>query len=67
MNLKLNDDQKMLLEMVKKFARNQILPRAKERDEKGEYPLGNHEATCKTWDFGVEGSYSIRRFWREFI
>jgi len=39
MNLELNDDQKMLLEMVKKFARNQILPEAKKRDEKGEYPL----------------------------
>ncbi len=39
MNLELNDDQKMLLEMVKKFARNQILPQAKKRDEKAEYPL----------------------------
>jgi butyryl-CoA dehydrogenase len=39
MNLELNNDQKMLLEMVKKFARNQILPEAKKRDEKGEYPI----------------------------
>jgi hypothetical protein len=39
MNLELNNDQKMLLGMVNKFARNQILPQAKKRDEKGEYPL----------------------------
>ncbi len=29
----------MLLEMVKTFAKNQILPQVKKRDEKGEYPL----------------------------
>jgi len=39
MDLQLNDDQKMLLEMVKKFARNEIVPQAKRRDEEAEYPL----------------------------
>jgi len=51
MNLELNDDQKMLLEMVKKFARNQILPEARKRT-KGGTPLGNHETT---WKLGILG------------
>ena len=39
MNLELNDDQKMLLEMVKKFARNQILPEVRKRDDRREDSL----------------------------
>jgi hypothetical protein len=67
MNLELNDDQKMLLEMVKKFSRNQILRQAKKTGRKRGIPPGNHETTWKTWNIRFEGPYSIRWFWRKFI
>lgn len=43
----LTEEQKMLLDMVRKFAQEKIAPRAAEIDEKGEYPWDIKEAMAK--------------------
>jgi len=41
MNFDLNEDQAAILEAVKDFARSELAPKAKETDERGEFPWDN--------------------------
>ena len=41
MNFALTEDQQMILDMVKDFADKELAPKAKETDEKGEFPWDN--------------------------
>jgi len=46
----LSDDQKQLQELARKFAKEEIIPKAAHHDETGEYP---HEIVKKAWELGL--------------
>lgn len=46
----LNDDQKQLQDLARKFAKDEIIPKAAHHDETGEYP---HEIVKKAWELGL--------------
>lgn len=46
----LTDDQKQLQELARKFAKEEIIPKAAHHDETGEYP---HEIAKKAWELGL--------------
>jgi butyryl-CoA dehydrogenase len=52
MDLTLTDEQRDILEMVRDFARSEVLPRAAEIDEKAEYP---EDLVKKMADLGLMG------------
>ncbi len=52
MDFLLNDEQKILEESIKKFAKNEIQPLVKESDQKGEWP---EELTKKLGEMGLLG------------
>ncbi|OFZ19287.1 MAG: acyl-CoA dehydrogenase [Bdellovibrionales bacterium GWB1_55_8] len=50
MDFSLSDDQKQLQELARKFAKEEIIPKAAHHDETGEYP---HEIVKKAWELGL--------------
>jgi alkylation response protein AidB-like acyl-CoA dehydrogenase len=52
MDLTLSEDQRAILDMVRDFARAEVLPRAAEIDEKAEYPA---DLVAKMADLGLMG------------
>lgn len=50
----LNSDQKQLQELVRKFSREEILPKAAHHDETGEFP---HEIIKKAWELGIMNTH----------
>ena len=50
----LSADQKQLQEMARKFAKEEIIPKAAHHDKTGEYP---HEIVKKAWELGLMNSH----------
>ncbi len=50
MNFELTEDQKQFQELALKFAKNEMIPKAAELDEKGEFP---REIINKAWELGL--------------
>ena len=50
----LTDEQKQLQDMARKFAKEEIIPKAAHHDEKGEYP---REIAKKAWELGLMNTH----------
>ncbi|OFZ06222.1 MAG: acyl-CoA dehydrogenase [Bdellovibrionales bacterium GWC1_52_8] len=50
MDFSLSDEQKQLQELARKFAKEEIIPKAAHHDETGEYPF---EIVKKAWELGL--------------
>lgn len=50
----LSDEQKQLQDLARKFAKEEIIPRAAHHDETGEYP---HEIVKKAWELGLMNTH----------
>jgi acyl-CoA dehydrogenase len=50
----LNDDQRQLQELARKFAKEEIIPKAEHHDESGEYP---REIASKAWELGLMNTH----------
>jgi len=59
MNFELSDEQKMIRETVRDFAKREIKPLARELDEKGEF---SYELTKKMGDLGLFGMYLPEKY-----
>src|SRR6185295_18692999 len=53
-DLTLSDEQKQLQEMARKFAKEEIIPKAAHHDETGEFPL---EICRKAWELGLMNTH----------
>ena len=53
MNLELTEEQKLLRDSVRAFAREQILPKAEEIDHKGVFPQEQFEAMAEMGLMGI--------------
>jgi len=54
MDFELTEEQKQLVEMTRKFVRDEIIPKAEHHDKTGEYP---HEIAKKAWEVGLMNSH----------
>ncbi len=54
MNFGLSDEQKQLQELARKFAKEEIIPKAPHHDETGDFPL---EITKKAWELGIMNTH----------
>lgn len=54
LNFDLSDDQKQLQDLARKFAKDEIIPKAAHHDETGEYPL---EIAKKAWELGLMNTH----------
>ena len=54
LNFDYSDEQKQLIEMTKKFVKDDITPKAAHHDETGEYP---HEISKKAWELGLMNTH----------
>ncbi len=52
MDFQLNDEQRMTIEMVREFVAREVIPRAREWDEREEFP---HETVARLGELGVLG------------
>jgi len=59
LNFSLSDDQKQLQELARKFAKEEIIPKAAHHDETGEYP---REIAKKAWDLGLMNTHIPQEF-----
>ena len=50
----LSDEQKQLQELARKFAKEEIIPKAAHHDESGEYP---REIAKKAWELGLMNTH----------
>src|SRR5581483_5773134 len=53
-NFSLSDEQKQLQELARKFAKEEIIPKAAHHDETGEFPL---EIAKKGWEIGLMNTH----------
>jgi acyl-CoA dehydrogenase len=53
-NFSLSDDQKQLQDLARKFAKEEIIPKAAHHDETGEYP---REVAKKAWEVGLMNTH----------
>lgn len=60
MDFGLNAEQKMIKESVRKFAAEQIIPHARDRDHAGKFP---RDLLYKMGELGLSGRASARRVW----
>ncbi|MBI2712054.1 MAG: acyl-CoA dehydrogenase family protein [Bdellovibrio sp.] len=54
MNFSLSDEQKQLQDLARKFAKEEIIPKAAHHDKTGEYP---REIAKKAWDLGLMNTH----------
>jgi acyl-CoA dehydrogenase len=54
LNFDFSDEQKQLIDMTRKFVKDEIIPKAAHYDETGEYP---HEISKKAWELGLMNSH----------
>ena len=54
LNFSFSDDQKQLQEIAKKFAKEEIIPKAAHHDQSGDYPL---EIAKKAWELGLMNTH----------
>lgn len=54
LSFELSDEQKQLQELARKFAKEEIIPRAAELDQTGKYP---HEVAKKAWELGLMNAH----------
>ncbi len=54
MNFSLTDDQKQLQELARKFAKEEVIPKAPHHDETGEFPK---EIAQKAWELGLMNTH----------
>ena len=54
LDFSLSDEQKQLQELARKFAKEEIIPKANHHDETGEYP---HEIAKKAWNLGLMNTH----------
>ena len=54
LNFSLSDDQKQLQDTARKFAKDEIIPKAAHHDKTGEYP---HEIAKKAWEVGLMNTH----------
>jgi acyl-CoA dehydrogenase len=59
LNFSLSDDQKQLQELARKFAKEEIIPKAAHHDKTGEYP---REIAKKAWDVGLMNTHIPEEF-----
>lgn len=50
----LSDDQKQLQDLARKFAKEEVIPKAAHHDKTGEYP---HEIIKKAWELGIMNTH----------
>ncbi len=50
----LSDEQKQLQELARKFAKEEVIPKAAHHDENGEYP---REVAAKAWELGLMNTH----------
>lgn len=55
----LSDDQKQLQELARKFAKDEIIPKAAHYDETGDYP---HDIVKKAWELGLLNTHVPTEF-----
>lgn len=53
-SFELSDDQKQLQELAKKFAKDEMIPKAEHHDKTGEFP---YEVTKKAWELGLMNTH----------
>ena len=53
-DLSLSEEQKQLQELARKFAKEEIIPKAAHHDETGEYP---REIAKKAWELGLMNTH----------
>lgn len=58
-NFSLSDDQKQLQDIARKFAKDEIIPKAAHHDETGEYPK---EIAKKAWELGLMNTHIPAEF-----
>jgi len=58
-DFKLSEEQKALQDLARDFARKEILPKAAQHDETGEYP---HEILKKAWELGLMNVHIPEKF-----
>src|SRR6478752_8643314 len=58
-NFSLSDDQKQLQELARKFAKEEIIPKAAHHDKTGEYP---REIAKKAWELGLMNTHVPQEF-----
>ncbi len=54
LDFSLSDEQKQLQELARKFAKEEIIPKAAHHDKTGEYP---HEIAKKAWELGLMNTH----------
>ncbi|MBC7692264.1 MAG: acyl-CoA dehydrogenase family protein [Methylotenera sp.] len=54
MDFSLSDEQKQLQDLARKFAKDEIIPRAAHHDKTGEYPK---EIATKAWELGIMNTH----------
>jgi len=54
LNFDFSDEQKQLIEMTRKFVKDEIIPKAAHHDETGEYPTA---ISKKAWELGLMNSH----------
>lgn len=58
-DLKLSDEQQQLQDLARKFAKEEIIPKAAHYDETGEYP---HDVFKKAWELGLINTHVSQEF-----
>ena len=53
-SFELSDDQKQLQELARKFAKEEMAPKAEHHDHTGEFP---YEVTKKAWELGLMNTH----------
>ncbi|MGZ3707285.1 MAG: acyl-CoA dehydrogenase family protein [Bdellovibrionota bacterium] len=59
LNFSLSDDQKQLQDLARKFAKEEIIPKAAHHDKSGEYP---REIAKKAWELGLMNTHVPAEF-----
>ena len=59
LNFSLSDDQKQLQELARKFAKEEIIPKAAHHDKTGEYPK---EIAKKAWEIGLMNTHAPQEY-----
>src|SRR5262245_24496538 len=59
LNFTLTEEQELLKELARKFAKEEVIPRASHYDSTGEYP---HDLIKKAWEVGLMNSHVPEKF-----
>jgi acyl-CoA dehydrogenase len=59
LNFEISDDQKQLQELARKFAKEEIIPKAHHHDKTGEFP---REIAKKAWEMGLMNTHIPTEF-----